>query len=839
MQSLGLLRLGRAWHIIDETHFYTYETGTMDNQEGNKTPTAYLVDLVSNRKIPVSIPRCRVGRDDLNDIVISGDQSISRFHFIINWENGEFTVQDAKSRHGSFLNGNQIAGPEPIKDGDVLKVGVSLFWFVVESQASDAAPVAPPKVSGAEGDGIEMKAGAQEGPGGRTRLSMDSTQELGRPDPAILDKLEQAANSIKVEDMANKDEAPPKSRKSEKGKASLASLLQPLQDDSDEGKKEEPKESVISKLKQKEKELLEGLDESEADREADDKSRRSRSTAQETMHSMPALTPDLTQGPDASQAQDQNQDKDEDKNNEPVFPPKVLNKPSDTMTLEALIPGGDSADALKSLDKDAIDAPQPEIIEGAEIAKLRSGSELDGLVDALVPDQIADGPENIETLADEANSAGTDDADAGDAATPDIREIAQAIAQNLDGDADDASDARIQSLSAAMPQDDSNALLSFATDEDESAQDLVKAEEKSETKSEEKSQEQETIPQLIPEEETSVQEEQQEEKEEVARNAAQPEEAAAESQTEEVKAEEEPKEEEAQAVVAEAPDAMQKETVSSDTSHADNKQIEQTGSVEASHHNGNGVSLRGIDITAQDINLIQAGTRPVPEWTKKYFADEIAVLNKELEGLNEQVRQAQNKIKEVETRVSLTRSIRNTLLTATGDELVEATARVLGLLGWKVTTDQEDKHELRLEQDEKNVCIARIIWTSTNAERSHLGQLSISQTRFWCEKGVEPKGILIVSKISEQAPEKMGESQDDIELADYAAKKNVCLMTTMQLLALYKEVALTDANPESLRQAVISASGWLSGHNLEPGTAEIAEDNQQGAGNKLSSLLSA
>lgn len=823
MQSLGLLRLGRAWHIIDETHFYTYETGTMDNQEGNKTPTAYLVDLVSNRKIPVSIPRCRVGRDDLNDIVISGDQSISRFHFIINWENGEFTVQDAKSRHGSFLNGNQIAGPEPIKDGDVLKVGVSLFWFVVESQASDAAPVAPPKVSGAEGDGIEMKAGAQEGPGGRTRLSMDSTQELVRPDPAILDKLEQAANSIKVEDMATKDEAPPKSRKSEKGKASLASLLQPLQDDSDEGKKEEPKESVISKLKQKEKELLEGLDESEADREADDKSRRSRSTAQETMHSMPALSPDLTQGPDASQDQDQAKDqdqnnKDEDKNSEPVFPPKVLNKPSDTMTLEALIPNDGSADSLKSSDKDAIDAPQPEIIEGAEIAQLRSGSELDGLVDALVPDQIADGPENIETLADEANSAGTDNTDAGDAATPDIREIAQAIAQNLDGDADDVSDARIKSLSAAMPQDDSNALLSFATDEDESARDLVKAEENSE----DKSQEQEPIPQLIPEEESTVHEE-----------------AAAESQTEEVKAEESKEEKEAQAVVAEAPDAMQQETVSSDTAHSDNKQVEQAEPVEASHNNGNGVSLRGIDITAQDINLIQAGTRPVPEWTKKYFADEIAVLNKELEGLNEQVRQAQNKIKEVETRVSLTRSIRNTLLTATGDELVEATSRVLGLLGWKVTTDQEDKHELRLEQDEKNVCIARVIWTSTNAERSHLGQLSISQTRFWCEKGVEPKGILIVSKISEQAPEKMGESQDDIELADYAAKKNVCLMTTLQLLALYKEVALTDANPESLRQAVISASGWLSGHNLEPGTAEITEDNQQGAGNKLSSLLSA
>ncbi|MBK7841302.1 MAG: FHA domain-containing protein [Candidatus Obscuribacter sp.] len=100
-----------------------------NNQDGPKTPTAFLVDLVSNRKIPVATPRCRVGRDDLNDIVISGDQSISRFHFIISLDNDEFTVQDAKSRHGTFLNGNALTSPEPIKDGDVLKVGVSLFWF--------------------------------------------------------------------------------------------------------------------------------------------------------------------------------------------------------------------------------------------------------------------------------------------------------------------------------------------------------------------------------------------------------------------------------------------------------------------------------------------------------------------------------------------------------------------------------------------------------------------------------------------------------------------------------------------------------------------------------------
>jgi len=228
----------------------------------------------------------------------------------------------------------------------------------------------------------------------------------------------------------------------------------------------------------------------------------------------------------------------------------------------------------------------------------------------------------------------------------------------------------------------------------------------------------------------------------------------------------------------------------------------------------------------------------VPDWCKRYFSDEIGLLNKELDELNDQVKLAQQKIRDVETRVALTRGIRNTLLTTTGDELVEACGKVLGLLGWKVTIAADDKNELRLEVDDKHVCIARVIWTTTQAERSHLGQLSIAQTRYWCEKGVEPKGILLVSKIGDGPPQAGGSSAEDQELQEYAAKKNVCLMTTLQLLALYKEVALGDAKPDSLRTKVAQSNGWLEGFDLEPGTTEPSE-KEEAQGNKLSSLLSA
>lgn len=235
----------------------------------------------------------------------------------------------------------------------------------------------------------------------------------------------------------------------------------------------------------------------------------------------------------------------------------------------------------------------------------------------------------------------------------------------------------------------------------------------------------------------------------------------------------------------------------------------------------------------------EAGSSTVPDWCKKYFSSELNSLSKELTELNEQVRLAQQKIKEVESRVALTKGLRNTLLTSQGEELVEACGKVLALLGWRVKISEEDKHELRLDTGEdKNVSIARIVWTESQADRTHLGQLSISQTRYWCEQGVEPKGILLVCKSGDTAPAPLSSSDFNSELAEYASKKNVCLMTTLQLLAVYKEIALHDGSTETVRATILASSGWLPGFNLEPG-AESA-DKEEGSGtNKLSSLLSA
>ncbi len=722
--------------LVHEVNFsFRPESFEMENnQEGQKTPTAYLVDLVSNRKIPVATPRCRVGRDDLNDIVISGDQSISRFHFIISYENDEFTVQDAKSRHGTFLNGNQLTSPETIKDGDVLKVGVSLFWFVVEQAdkaAGDGGEPSNKAIEGQADSAVDMKEAKDiDGP---IPGAKDHTQEMAKPDASLIEKLEQAANSIQIQEEKKEEEKP-------KGKASLASLLSPLADggDKEDSKEDSKEDDVKAKLAAKDKELLKEIEAA------------AESAAEEATTGDAAAAKKLER-----------------------FPERILNKPSDTVTIEALpMPGTLQEKPAQS--PEGSDTGKDEKKDGAESkSEAKPAGSLEPLEPVEPAEKVIEPPKlALGNLLAQSESK---------------REEEEREREEEEAKRRAEEEAEAKGLEAEPEAKDNNG-------KHDTAVDLPAVESQAEQAKESNS------------EETQSAETQS------AETTIDASEVQKQSQTGEIKLKADGGE--SSAPIEAGPIAATEEV----------KEIIPEPQV-------------SVPVEANQDKLLTAGASSVPDWCKRYFSDEIGKLNTELDELNEQVKQAQQKIRDVETRVALTKGIRNTLLTTTGDELVEACGKVMGLIGWKVTIAADDKNELRLESDDKQVSIARVIWTTTQAERSHLGQLSISQTRYWCEKGTEPKGILIVSKIGDGPPQVGGDSAEDVELQEYASKKNVCLMTTLQLLSLYKEVALGEGKPEALREAVIRGSGWLNGYNLEPGKTEPS-DKEEGV-NKLSSLLSA
>ncbi len=89
------------------------------------------------------------GRSPKNTVVLN-DSRVSRSHLLISPENGEFVVEDQGSKFGTVLNGNALAGPVELADGDTLCMGNYTLKFnscegaaAGGSVASSSRPSAP------------------------------------------------------------------------------------------------------------------------------------------------------------------------------------------------------------------------------------------------------------------------------------------------------------------------------------------------------------------------------------------------------------------------------------------------------------------------------------------------------------------------------------------------------------------------------------------------------------------------------------------------------------------------------------------------------------------------
>src|ERR1041385_5785707 len=68
-----------------------------------------------------------VGRGDSADVFID-DDSLSRSHFLIVREAGEFVLVDLHSRNGTWVKGERISACK-LRTDEVIKAGESLFYF--------------------------------------------------------------------------------------------------------------------------------------------------------------------------------------------------------------------------------------------------------------------------------------------------------------------------------------------------------------------------------------------------------------------------------------------------------------------------------------------------------------------------------------------------------------------------------------------------------------------------------------------------------------------------------------------------------------------------------------
>jgi VWFA-related protein len=70
-----------------------------------------------------------IGRDERNSLGLFKDDRIEQRHAEVLPQDGSFVIRDQGSAFGTFVNGEKVLGPRPLKDGDVIEIGEARVVF--------------------------------------------------------------------------------------------------------------------------------------------------------------------------------------------------------------------------------------------------------------------------------------------------------------------------------------------------------------------------------------------------------------------------------------------------------------------------------------------------------------------------------------------------------------------------------------------------------------------------------------------------------------------------------------------------------------------------------------
>jgi len=102
-------------------------------------------------------PRVTIGRGEGSDVQVHWDRDASRAHAELERVGGVWTISDdGLSRNGTFVNGERIGNRQRLRDGDVLRVGLTVIVFRDPASAGFSSTnmggpeLVPPHVSDAQ-----------------------------------------------------------------------------------------------------------------------------------------------------------------------------------------------------------------------------------------------------------------------------------------------------------------------------------------------------------------------------------------------------------------------------------------------------------------------------------------------------------------------------------------------------------------------------------------------------------------------------------------------------------------------------------------------------------------
>jgi hypothetical protein len=110
-------------------------------------PRAFVPSLIvqhTGQQYPLGQTDVTIGRAADNRIILS-DPNVSAHHALLSWQAGTYVLQDLGSGDGTYVNEWRITTPQPLYDGDIIRIGDTNFDVRLAPSTGAAAP--PPTVA--------------------------------------------------------------------------------------------------------------------------------------------------------------------------------------------------------------------------------------------------------------------------------------------------------------------------------------------------------------------------------------------------------------------------------------------------------------------------------------------------------------------------------------------------------------------------------------------------------------------------------------------------------------------------------------------------------------------
>jgi hypothetical protein len=83
----------------------------------------------SGRELILSNDDTTIGRGEGCHIALFGDSGVEKMHARITFDQGRYFIEDIQTPGGTYLNGQRITRPTPLRAGDLIEMGRSSLRF--------------------------------------------------------------------------------------------------------------------------------------------------------------------------------------------------------------------------------------------------------------------------------------------------------------------------------------------------------------------------------------------------------------------------------------------------------------------------------------------------------------------------------------------------------------------------------------------------------------------------------------------------------------------------------------------------------------------------------------